>query len=92
MHKQDLVNEVAEQAGITKTNASTVIDAITQSIQDSLAKGEPVAMVGFGTFKVAHRKATTGRNPRTGDPIDIPATTLPTFSAGKNLKESVNQK
>lgn len=92
MSKESLVKEVAEQAGITKTDASKAIEAIFDTIQDSLTKGEPVSLVGFGSFKVSKRIARTGRNPRTGEPISIPETTVPSFSAGKSLKDAINQK
>ena len=91
MNKDSLAKEVAEQAGITKANASQVIDAVFDAIQESLKKGEPVALVGFGSFKVSKRNARTGRNPRTGEAISIPETMAPSFSAGKFLKEAVNQ-
>ena len=92
MNKEDLIKEVADQAQIKKTDASNAIDALFGAIQESLIKNQPVAMVGFGTFKVSKRKATTGRNPRTGEPLAIPEATIPAFSAGKTLKEAVNQK
>ena len=92
MNKDSLAKEVAEQAGLTKANASQVIDAVFDAIQESLKKGEPVALVGFGSFKVSKRNARTGRNPRTGEAISIPETMAPSFSAGKTLKEALNQK
>jgi DNA-binding protein HU-beta len=92
MNKEFLVKEVAEQAGLTKADASKAIDAIFDAIQGSLKKGEPVTLIGFGSFKVSKRNARTGRNPRTGEPISIPETIVPSFSAGKTLKEAVNQK
>jgi DNA-binding protein HU-beta len=92
MNKETLINEVAEQAEITKSDASKAIEAIFDGIQDSLAKGEPVSLIGFGSFKVSKRNARTGRNPRTGEPISIPETIVPSFSAGKTLKETINQK
>jgi nucleoid DNA-binding protein len=92
MYKDSLIKEVAEQAKMTKTDASKAVDALLNTIQGSLKKSEPVAIVGFGTFKVSKRKARTGRNPRTGEPLSIPESTVPTFSAGKALKEAINQK
>lgn len=92
MNKETLINEVAEQAEITKSDASKAIEAIFDGIQDSLTKGEPVSLIGFGSFKVSKRNARTGRNPRTGEPISIPETIVPSFSAGKTLKETINQK
>ena len=91
MNKESLAKEVAEQAGITKADASQAIDAIFDGIQGSLKKGEPVTLVGFGSFKVSKRNARTGRNPRTGESISIPETMAPSFSAGKTLKEAVNE-
>lgn len=91
MNKEVLIKEVSEQAGIKKSDASNAIDAIFDTIQDSLKQGEPVALVGFGTFKVSKRNAKSGRNPRTGEPLAIPESTVPTFSAGKILKEAVKQ-
>jgi DNA-binding protein HU-beta len=92
MSKESLVNEVAEQAEITKVDASKAIEAIFDTIQDSLKKGEPVSLIGFGSFKVSKRNARAGRNPRTGEPISIAETMVPSFSAGKTLKETINQK
>ena len=92
MNKESLVKEVAEQAGVTKTDASKAFDAIFEAIQGSLKKGESVNLIGFGSFKVSTRNARTGRNPRTGEPLSIPETIVPSFSAGKALKEAVNQK
>ena len=86
-----MAKEVAEDAGITKADASQAIDAIFDAIQESLKKGESVALVGFGSFKVSKRNARTGRNPRTGEAISIPETMAPSFSAGKTLKEAVNE-
>ena len=91
MNKESLAKEVAEQASITKANASKAIDAIFNAIQDSLKKGEPVSFVGFGAFKLAKRNARTGRNPRTGEPLSIPEATLPMFKAGSALKQAVNR-
>ena len=91
MNKGSLVKEVAEQAAITKADASKAIDAIFEAIQDSLKQGEPVSLVGFGSFKVSKRNARTGRNPRTGEAISIPETIAPGFSPGKALKEAVNE-
>jgi len=92
MNKESLIKEVAEQAGVTKANASKAIATIFNAIQGSLKKGEPVSLIGFGSFKVSKRNARTGRNPRTGEPISIPETIVPSFSAGKALKEAVNKK
>ena len=90
MNKQDLVNAVAEVAGLSKNDAGKAVNAVFDSIGSSLQKKEEVRLVGFGTFSVAHRKATTGRNPRDGQPMNIPASNQPKFKAGKALKDMVN--
>ena len=92
MNKQDLVTKVAEEADISKQKAAEAVDAVIDAIKASLKKGDDVRLVGFGTFSVAKRAATTGRNPRTGEPIKIPASKQPKFKAGKELKEAVNKK
>ena len=91
MNKESMTKEVAEQAELTKADASKAIDAIFEAIQGSLKNGEPVSLVGFGSFKVSKRNARMGRNPRTGAAISIPETMVPGFSAGKALKEAINQ-
>lgn len=90
MTKDDLIKKIAEQASLTKDNAKKALEAVFQVVSESLKNEEPVAISGFGTFKVTKRAATTGRNPRTGDPIDIAAKTVPSFTAGKALKDAVN--
>jgi len=92
MNKQDLVSKVADAADISKTKAAEAVDAVIEAIKASLKQGDDVRLVGFGTFSVAARAATTGRNPRTGDAIKIPASKQPKFKAGKELKEAVNKK
>lgn len=91
MNKQDLVSSVAESADISKQKAASAVDAVIEAIKSSLKGGDDVRLVGFGTFSVSDRAATTGRNPRTGEPIDIPASKQPKFKAGKELKEAVNK-
>ena len=91
MNKQDLVAQVAKQADLSKSKAAEAVDAVIDTIKKSLKKGDDVRLVGFGTFSVAKRAATTGRNPRTGEPIKIPASKQPKFKAGKELKEAVNK-
>lgn len=91
MNKQELVNEVAKKADLPKTKAQAAVEAIFESIKMTLKKGGEVRLVGFGTFTVAKRAATTGRNPRTGEKISIPASKQPKFKAGKELKEAVNK-
>lgn len=90
MNKGELVKKVANEAGITKTDAQRVIDAYTENITESLKKGQRVTLVGFGTFEVTKRKERRGRNPKTGDRMRIPGRKVPRFKAGKALKEAVN--
>ncbi len=89
MNKSDLIQAVAEKSGLTKKESSSVVDAIFNGISDSLAKGESVQLVGFGTFEVRSRKAREGRNPSTGETIKIKASKVPAFKAGKALKDKV---
>ena len=90
MNKQDLIGSVADQGGLTKADASKAVEAVFDAITDALKKGDEVRLVGFGTFSVAQRKASTGRNPRTGETMAIKASTQPKFKAGKGLKDAVN--
>lgn len=90
MNKNDLISAVADSAGLSKADAGKAVDGILGTITSSLASGNEVRLVGFGTFSVAHRNATTGRNPRTGEAIQIKACEVPKFKAGKALKEAVN--
>lgn len=90
MNKNDLIAAVASATGISKADATSAVDGVFDSITDALKKGEEVRLVGFGTFSVASRAATTGRNPRTGETIQIPASKQPKFKAGKGLKDAVN--
>ncbi len=92
MNKNELIAEVANTAGMSRTDASRALDAVIDSISASLTKGNEVRLVGFGTFSVANRRASQGRNPRTGEPITIKASIQPKFKAGKALKESVNHR
>lgn len=89
MTKEELIAKAAQDAGISKTQAAKVLKSILGSIEKALAKGDKVSLVGFGTFSVARRAARTGRNPATGQSIQIPAATVPKFKAGKKLKEAV---
>ena len=90
MNKNDLVAAVADSSGLSKTDAAKAVDAVLDSITGSLKGGSEVRLVGFGTFSVAARKATTGRNPRTGETIQIKASNQPKFKAGKALKDALN--
>ena len=90
MNKNDLVALVADAAGLSKIDATKAVDAVFDGIIQSLKKGEEVRLVGFGTFDVSDRAASEGRNPRTGEKINIPASKQPKFKAGKTLKEALN--
>ena len=90
MNKDDLIGKIASNAGLSKSDAAKSVDAVFSNIINSLKSGDDVRLVGFGTFIVVNRAATTGRNPRTGESIQIPAKKVPKFRAGKALKDSVN--
>ena len=90
MNKNDLISRVADQAGITKADATRAADAVIDAITMALKSGDEVRLVGFGTFCVSKRAATEGRNPRTGEKIKIPASRQPKFKPGKGLKDAVN--
>ncbi len=90
MNKNELVASIAKKTGLSKTDSAKALDAFTESVSGSLKKGDEVRLVGFGTFSVTKRAASTGRNPRTGAPIKIPASKQPKFKAGKGLKDTVN--
>jgi DNA-binding protein HU-beta len=90
MNKNDLISAVAESSGLTRSDATKAVESVFDSITATLKKGDDVRLVGFGTFSVSKRKASTGRNPRTGEPMEIKASTQPKFKAGKGLKDAVN--
>ena len=90
MNKNDLVGQVAQDTGLSKVDAARAVDSVFDNIAGSLRNKGEVRLVGFGTFSVSHRKATTGRNPRTGETIQISASNKPKFKAGKALKDAVN--
>ena len=90
MNKAELVANVAKEAQISKEAAAEAVDATFNTIESALKSGDTVRIVGFGIFQVADRKASTGRNPRTGQEIEIPASKVPKFRAGKALKDAVN--
>jgi DNA-binding protein HU-beta len=89
MNKEELVEAIAAKASITKKESDTVLKATLDSIMDAVSSGDKVTLVGFGTFEQRERKARTGRNPKTGEPLNIAATKIPAFSAGKIFKEKV---
>jgi DNA-binding protein HU-beta len=90
VNKNDLVAVVADSAGLSKADAAKAVDAVVESITSALKSGDDVRLVGFGTFLVSRRAASTGRNPRTGATIKIPASNQPKFKAGKGLKDALN--
>ena len=90
MTKQELVSKMADDAGISKKAAEDALNSFLGSVKGALSSGGSVSLVGFGTFGVSARSARTGRNPQTGAEIQIPARNVPTFKAGKGLKEAVN--
>lgn len=89
VNKTELVTEVAERAGMTKKDAERAVNAVVESIEAALMKGDRVSLVGFGTFEVRERAARVGRNPRTGATLEISGSRVPAFKAGKALKDSV---
>lgn len=89
MKKSDLVKAIAVDAEVSQEQAGKLLDAVTSNITNALARGEDVVLVGFGLFSVKERAARTGRNPKTGEEIKIPASKVPNFKAGKNLKGAV---
>ncbi len=90
MNKSELIDAIAESADISKAAAGRAIDAVVESVTDALKKGDQVTLIGFGTFSVKERAARTGRNPQTGAEIQIAAAKIPSFKAGKGLKDAVN--
>ncbi len=89
MNKSEFVTAIAEKTGFTKKDADKALNAFIESITNALKKGEKVSLIGFGTFEAKKRAARKGKNPQTGAVINIPATTVPTFKAGKALKDAV---
>ena len=90
MNKSDLIDAIAGKSGLTKADAGRALDGFIQSVEDALKKGDSVALVGFGTFEVKERAERKGRNPQTGEEITIKAAKIPSFKAGKSLKDAVN--
>lgn len=91
MNKNDLISSVADTSGLSRGDAVKAVEAVFDTISGALKSGDEVRLVGFGTFSVAKRKASTGRNPRTGEPMKIKASSQPKFKAGKGLKDSVSR-
>ena len=92
MNKAELINAVAEKAGLSKKDTELAVNAVIEVITKSLKKGEKIQLVGFGSFEVKSRKAREGRNPQTNETIKIPASKVPVFKAGKALKDAVAKK
>ena len=92
MNKSELIDTIAEEAGLTKADAAKALDAVTAAIVNAVANGDSVSLIGFGTFKASARAAREGKNPKTGEKLSIAATTVPKFSAGTNFKAAVAQK
>jgi DNA-binding protein HU-beta len=90
MNKSELIEAVADSADLSRTAAAKAVDAVLESVTKALKEGQQVALVGFGTFEVRERAARTGRNPRTGDTIEIKAARVPSFKPGKSLRDAVN--
>ena len=90
MNKAELIDAVASSADLSKASATEAVDAVVDTITESLRSGDSVTLVGFGTFEVRARAARTGRNPQTGEEIQIKASKAPAFKAGKALKDAVN--
>ena len=90
MTKSEIIDAIAEKAGLSKADASKALSATLESVTDALKAGEKVALIGFGTFSVSLRAARTGKNPQTGEAIAIPASKAAKFKAGQKLKDAVN--
>ncbi len=91
MNKSELIEQIAKRSQLTLASSRSALDALLETISEALASGDRVQLVGFGTFKVTDRQAREGRNPQTGAVINIPATKTPSFTAGAELKKSVNK-
>ncbi|MCD8049702.1 MAG: HU family DNA-binding protein [Clostridia bacterium] len=91
MNKTELIAAIAEKSGLSKKDSDAALTAVVESITDALKAGDKVALMGFGTFEVRERAAHVGKNPATGESIDIPACKTPAFKAGKSLKDAVNK-
>jgi DNA-binding protein HU-beta len=89
MNKQELIGTVAETTGLSRSDANKAVESVFEAITRTLKRGDEVRLVGFGTFSCSKRKASTGRNPRTGEPMQIKESIQPKFKAGKGLKDSV---
>ncbi|MCD8120978.1 MAG: HU family DNA-binding protein [Clostridiales bacterium] len=91
MNKQELITAIAEQSGLTRKDADAAVKAFVEVVSGALKEGDRVQMIGFGTFEVSERGARTGRNPRSGETIEIAASRIPKFKAGKALRDLINE-
>jgi len=91
MNKTDLIDKIAEKSGLTKKDSEKALNAIIEGVEEALINSDKVQLIGFGSFEVKHRAARKGRNPQTMEEIDIPESKVPTFKAGKDLKERLNK-
>ena len=89
MNKQELIEAIAEKSHTSRSDSKKMLDALLETVTETLAQGDNVQLIGFGTFKSTERKARSGRNPRTGESVTIPAKRVPSFTAGNTLKEAV---
>ena len=89
MNKQELIEAIAEKSHTSKSDSKKMLDALLETVTETLAQGDSVQLIGFGTFKSTERNARSGRNPRTGETVTIPAKRVPSFTAGNALKEAV---
>ena len=92
MNKSEFIEVIGHKTGLSKVQSTQAINAVMEIVNETLQKGEDVVLVGFGTFTVKERAARTGRNPKTGEPLEIAASKVPSFKAGKALKDAVNTK
>ncbi len=92
MNKQELLSAISEKSGLTKKDSEAALAAFIETVQESLKKGDKVQLIGFGSFEVRERAARSGKNPLTGEPMNIPAAKVPAFKAGRALKDLVNNK
>lgn len=90
MNKSELISQIASRSGLPQTSSRRALEALIETIGEALSSGDRVQLVGFGTFKVTERSAREGRNPKTGEPMQIPASKTPSFTAGAELKKVVN--
>ena len=89
MNKQELIESIADKSHTTRSDSKKMLEAFIENVTETLARGDSVQLVGFGSFKTSERKARSGRNPRTGEAVEIPAKRVPSFTAGNTLKEAV---